>query len=306
MRRLTLALAVLLGFTVLSAPAQAATKPLPVPYSFLPNAIFGGIPDPASSAPGTNDWSCKPSAAHPRPVVLVHGTIGNRATNWQTYGPLLKNNGYCVFSLTYGTAADVLPINLFGGLGSMKASAQQLKTFVTKVLAATGAKKVDLVGHSQGTLMPNYWLKFLGGAGKVGSYISLAPLWNGTQLAKPVPLLASVFGVPESQVPICAACAEFANGSEFMAKMRAGGVAVPGVRYVNIMSRYDELVIPYTSGRAAGMTNIVIQDRCAQDFTEHFEIAADKNASVLVLNALDPAHPRKLACSLVLPFVGGF
>ena len=42
---------------------------------------------------------------HPRPVVLVHGTAGNRSTNWQTYGPLLKNNGYCVFALDYGDRA---------------------------------------------------------------------------------------------------------------------------------------------------------------------------------------------------------
>ena len=44
-----------------------------------------------TDAPGTNDWSCKPTAAHPEPVVLVHGTFGNKSTNWQTYGPLLAN-----------------------------------------------------------------------------------------------------------------------------------------------------------------------------------------------------------------------
>ena len=98
---------------------------------------------------------------------------------------------------------------------------------------------------------------------------------------------------------------QMGTGSAFMTKMRSGGVAVPGVRYVNIMTKYDELVKPYTSGVEAGMTNIVIQNRCKQDYSEHFEIAADKNASVIVLNALDPAHPRPLVCSLVLPFVGG-
>ena len=288
------------------AVPASATDALPVPYQFIPSAILGGMPD--ADAPGTNDWTCKPSAAHPRPVVLVHGTAGNRSTNWQTYGPLLKNNGYCVFALTYGAIpGSPYPVNALGGMNSMKTSAAELGAFVDRVLAATGAEQVDLVGHSQGTLMPNYWLKFLGGAGKVGSYISLAPLWHGTGLGDFKPLLAAAFGdaVTDPPVPFCAACGEMSASSAFIAQMRAGGVAVPGVRYVNVMTRYDELVLPYTSGREAGMTNIVLQDQCPLDFTEHFEIAADRNATVHVLNALDPAHPRPVGCSLVLPFVGG-
>jgi triacylglycerol lipase len=63
--------------------------------------------------------------------------------------------------------------------------------------------------------------------------------------------------------------------------------------------------VPYTSGIEPGMDNIVLQDRCPLDHTEHFEIAADRNATVLVLNALDPAHPQPVPCVPVLPFVGG-
>jgi len=300
MRRLTAAVTCLLAAVILAvSPAQAAT--LRVPYDFLPSAIFGGTPN--ANAPGTNDWTCKPTAAHPRPVVLVHGTLGNRSTNWQTYGPLLKNNGYCVFALTYGPTVPIPFPGAFGGLGDMRDSAKQLKAFVAKVLTATGATKVDLIGHSQGTLMPDYWLKFLGGASKVNKYISLAPLWHGTALAGPPAQMGAAF--PNPLDSIGPAFGQMATGSTFMNAMRSGGVAVPGVKYVNIMTKYDELVKPYTSGSEPGMTNIVIQDRCKQDYTEHFEIAADKNASVLVLNALDPAHPRALVCSLVLPFVGG-
>jgi triacylglycerol lipase len=293
--------ALLLG----SAPAPAtAADPLPVPYQFLPSAVLGGLPD--ADAPGTNDWTCRPSAAHPRPVVLVHGTIGNRSTNWQTYGPLLRNNGYCVFALTYGAVPGApYPVSALGGMADMRASARELAAFVDRVLAATGAAEVDLVGHSQGTLMPNYYVKYLGGAARVGSYISLAPLWHGTNLAAPVTLLAAAFGIPEGLVPVCTACGQFAPGTAFMDQIRAGGSAAPGVHYVNIMTRYDELVLPYSSGREEGMTNIVLQDRCALDFAEHFQIAADRNATVHVLNALDPAHPRPLTCALVLPFVGG-
>ncbi|MCZ4499349.1 MAG: estB [Marmoricola sp.] len=304
MRRLTFVLSLVLGFTMLGAPARAAVKPLPVPYNFIPGALLGGLPD--SNAPGTNDWSCRPSAAHPRPVVLVHGTGGNRSTNWQTYGPLLKNNGYCVFAFTYGALPAPYPVSALGGFGDMRASAAVMKTFVGKVLASTGASKVDLIGHSQGTLMPNYWVKYLGGASKVGTYISLASLWHGTLLGTPVTALAGLFGIAPDKVPVCTACAQFAPGTGFMKQIRAGGVAAPGVRYVNIVTRYDELVLPYTSGIEPGMTNIVLQDHCKLDFADHLEIAADRNASIFVLNALDPAHPRPLTCSPVLPVIGGF
>ncbi|KRA29390.1 MULTISPECIES: esterase/lipase family protein [unclassified Nocardioides] len=285
---------------LIASPTQADTK-LPVSYNFLLSAVSGGG-ELTGTAPGANNWSCKPTATHPLPVVLVHGTLGNGSTNWQTYGPLLANEGYCVYSFTYGAPASLPPI--FGGLGPMEASAAQLASFVTKVRTATGAAKVDLVGHSQGTLMPNYYAKFLGGARYINAYVSLAPVWHGTALASVLPLLSTVFGVPEGGFPVCGACAQFATGSAFMARMREGGVAVPGVKYTNIMTNHDELVVPYTSGREAGMTNIVVQDKCGIDLSEHFEIAADPVAAAYVLNALDPAHPRPIPCTLVLPFTG--
>jgi triacylglycerol lipase len=308
MRRLAVVLAALVGAVLAlpaGVPAASAADQLPVPYQFLPSALLGGAP--GADAPGTNDWTCTPTAAHPRPVVLVHGTAGNRATNWQTYGPLLKNNGYCVFALTYGATFPLPYPGAFGGLGDIRESAQELGAFVDRVLAATGATKVDIVGHSQGTLMPNYYAKFLGGAAKIDKYVSLAPLWHGTGTTGPATTTATASAFPgvDPLALLGPAFGQMSAGSDFLTQMRDGGVAVPGISYTNIVTKYDELVRPYTSGIEAGMTNIVLQDRCALDLTEHFEIAADRNATVLVLNALDPAHPRPLACVPVLPFVGG-
>ena len=169
---------------------------------------------------------------------------------------------------------------------------------------ATGARKVDLVGHSQGTLMPQYYVKFLGGARHVKRYISLAPLWHGTRSATPITLLAEVFGVDEDDVPFCTACAQMASGSRMIAKLRRGGLLVGQVQYTNIMTKYDQLVQPYTSGREPGMRNIVVQDRCATDYSEHFEIGSDPVAAQIVLNTLDPKHRRPVPCMLVLPFTG--
>ncbi len=306
MRRPVLVLASLLAAALavlaLGPGAQAATS-YPVPYTFLPSALGGGAP--GATAVGTNDWTCRPSALHPRPVVLVHGTIGNRATNWPTYGPLLANNGYCVFALTYGVAGSDPVLATFGGMNRMQSSARELQAFVARVLKATGARKVDLVGHSQGTLMPNYWVKFLGGAPFVRNYVSLAPLWHGTQAASVAEVVAPVFGArPDDVVPVCVACGQFAAGSDFMKRMRAGGVAVDGVRYTNISTRYDELVVPYTSGIEPGMRNVTVQDLCATDYSEHFEIASDPVAAQVVLNTLDPSRRKPVTCSVVLPFVG--
>ena len=307
MRRLITTLSCLLvaaAGTTLAIPASQAAEPLPVTYNFLLSAVTSGTQVDADP-PGANIWTCKPTTRHPRPVVLVHGTAGNKNTNWQTYAPLLKNNGYCVYSFTYGVAPGTpLPLNQLGGFTRMQDSAKQLAAFVARVRKSTGAAKVDLVGHSQGTLMPNYYVKFMGGAKSVKRYVSLAPLWHGTSSADVIGPLASVFGFDPEESPICAACGQMSTGSAFIKKMRTGPVAVDGVVYTNIMTRHDQLVTPYTSGRQAGMRNIVVQDKCATDYSEHFEIAADPVASVIVLNALDPAHPRPVPCMVVLPFVG--
>src|SRR3954454_10058011 len=94
----------------------------------------------AVSPPGANDFTCKPTAAHPSPVVLVHGTFEGATDNWATVSPQVKAAGYCVFALEDGDR----------GTGDIAASAGQLPRFVDAVLAATGASKVSLVGHSQG------------------------------------------------------------------------------------------------------------------------------------------------------------
>jgi triacylglycerol lipase len=284
--------------------ASSPSAPLPVPYDFLISAVVGGS-NLHDSAPGTNDWSCRPSAAHPEPVVLTHGFLGNANTNWQTYGPLLHNNGYCVYALTYGVLPGApLPLSLFGGITPIEQSAVQLQQFIARVLAATGAQKVDIVGHSEGTVVPDYYAKILGGARYIDHYVSLAPLWHGTAISDTSGL--TKLGLPASALSLPGtSLTEMSPGSPFEQALRSGGTpAVPGITYTNIVTKYDELVRPYTSGIEAGMTNIVVQSQCKIDYTEHFEIAADPVAAADVLNALDPAHPRPVPCRLVLPFIG--
>src|SRR3954454_12546457 len=163
LRRLALLAALGATFAALvvaAVPARAATPPPP------------GIADllPATPPPGANDWSCRPTAAHPAPVVLVNGTFEGAFDNWLTVSPQIKAAGYCVFALDYRAP----------GTAGIRPSAGRLARFVDAVLAATKASKVSLVGHSQGGMMPRWYIKFDGGASKVDDLVGLAPSNHGT------------------------------------------------------------------------------------------------------------------------------
>ncbi len=301
------------GATTPSSSGDPDAATYPVPYTFLAN-ILAAPTGPDTPPPGANDWTCKPSVTHPEPVVLVHGLLANETDNWQTISPLLADNGYCVFALTYGTnpSFPAPPIDELGGLMPMEQSAAALAAFVDKVLTATGAAKVDLVGHSEGATMPDYYLKFLGGSAHVDAFVGLAPVVHGTDVADPLMIQevtdALGLGSSESQLlaSLCAACEELAPHSAFTEKLDAGGVAMPGVRYTQIMTTHDELVVPYTSGEIAGSnsTNIVVQNQCSLDLADHLSLASDPVAAQDVLNALDPAEAQSPPCTLVAPVVG--
>ena len=68
------------------------------------------------------------------------------------------------------------------------------------------------------------------------------------------------------------------------------------LQVIDVVTRYDEVVVPYTSGFLAGdrSTNITLQDRCPADPAEHLTIPLDRQAIAWVLEAFDregPADP---------------
>ena len=163
---------------------------------------------------GANDWACRPSATHPRPVVLVHGTFENGTDNWVAAAPALAAHGYCVFALTYG---ELPGVPVLGALAPVAGSAAQLATFVSGVLAATGTSQVDVVGHSQGGMMPRYYLKFLGGAAKVHTLVGLAPSNHGTTLDGIVTLARQFPGALDIIASGCPSCGDQFVGSALLA-----------------------------------------------------------------------------------------
>jgi len=254
--------------------------------------------------PGANDWSCQPSAEHPRPVVLIHGLSANARLNWSYLSPLLAERGYCVYALTYGLDPR-LPANLApGGTIDMRVSSQELDAFVTRVMASTGAEQVDFVGHSEGTFMPLYWLKHMGGAPKVHSYVAWTPLYDGTKFLSIHALrdAGAQFGLSSLALNVfnrlvCKACTQVLSGSGYHHQVAEGGDGVPGVRFTTVMTKYDELVVPYTSGHLdSAVDNVVLQDVCPGNLAEHAMVAFDPVAAQITFNALDPANAQPVQC----------
>ncbi|MFC4602167.1 esterase/lipase family protein [Rhodococcus kronopolitis] len=302
-RAVVLSLA-LVALVVPFATVAANADPLPEQYG-TSTGIRSELTNPGGSLPGANDFECRTTAEHPRPVVLVHGTTGGQQITWGPYVPMLKNAGYCVFTLTYGAIPGPWPISAIGGMRPIEGSAREVGALVDRVLAATGAATVDIVGHSQGTIVPEYYAKVLGGQARITNYVSLAPLWLGTKALgsnRGLLDLRDVLRLPDTAFPICQACGQFAAGSTFVDTINADGTPyVKGIRYTNIGTRHDEQVVPYTQGMVPGppgydVTNIVVQDGCEQDDSDHVALTESKRAGYLVLNALDPAHPRAVPC----------
>jgi triacylglycerol esterase/lipase EstA (alpha/beta hydrolase family) len=260
-------------------------------FFFSPNAVAGA-----------NNWSCKPSAAHPTPVVLVHATGVNLGANWVALSPMLANAGYCVYAFNYGMTW--LSAGRIGGLGDIAASAQTLSSFVNQVLAATGASKVDLVGHSQGGMMPHYYIEFLGGASKVRTFIGLAPSNHGTTLDGIVTLGANLNLLGFTNAILWGAgvpgLAQQMAGSSFQTKVFGNGDTVPGPRYVVIQTKHDKVVTPYTNAFLNGpnVKNILIQNQCPYDWVGHVGLFTDGPTLQNVMNELGPQNPTfKATCT---------
>jgi triacylglycerol esterase/lipase EstA (alpha/beta hydrolase family) len=293
--------AALAGTAIAAGAAQGAE--LPVVYSGTLGYLHVSS---TASPPGANDFACKPSAAHPRPVILVHGTFADMSDSWQALSPLLYDHGYCVFALNYGSYAGSGSLGIYG-TGSIPQSAEQLSAFVNQVLAATGASQVDLVGHSQGGMMPRYYMKYLGGAAKVHTLVGLAPSNHGTTLLGLATLAGYFPGATALLGVLCPACEQQTAGSSFISGLNSGGDTLAGVSYTVIESSYDEVVTPYTSAFLSGanVTNVNLQQQCFLDFGEHLSMPYDHIADADVLTALDPAHPQHPACYPVLAVTGG-
>jgi triacylglycerol esterase/lipase EstA (alpha/beta hydrolase family) len=209
-------------------------------------------------------------AATANPVLIVAGTLSPQFL-LDPLAARLRADGSRVHTMTLPGA----------GLGDIAQASRAVADEVDAIRATTGAAKVDLVGHSQGGLENRYYLKFLGGASKVGTYVSLGTPHYGAAAANLATFLGfgNCFGV--------VACEQMAIGSSFLANLNAGDDTPGPLRYVSIYTIFDELVQPFTNARVGdGAVNVSVQSHCWWKTVGHVGLVYDRAVYGLVRSAL--------------------
>lgn len=164
------------------------------------------------------------------PVLFVHGYSGS-ASNWDTMVSRFKNDGWPASHLDQWS---------YNSRQSNATTAQQLAAEVDRLLAATGASKVDVVAHSMGGLSSRYYAKNLDGGSKTEAWVSLGGPNHGTDTAN------SCFDT---------SCSEMRVGSDFLTALNSGDETPGSPRYATWWSPCDTVINPDSSVALSGAAN---------------------------------------------------
>ncbi|AJE80428.1 lipase class 2 [Streptomyces albus] len=278
------------------SPASAAGHP--VNWSTTLATASGAVANVPPA--GANNTSCRPSSAHPEPVILLHGIVQNQNMAWQALAPTLANEGYCVFTMTYG---QVWYSGNLGGIDYTATSAAKVARFVDQVRQWTGSSKVDLVGYSEGGFISRLYMKNHG-VSHVSKFVGISPVNSAPPSISGLLTLANqIPGATALIEGVCPACGEL-QGEDAFTSLNTPDATFPSVTYTNIASTRDEVATPYTLSflpPGPNVTNQTIQSACPDDHVGHLGMPYDKTTVQMTLNALDPAHAKPLPCDNGFP-----
>ncbi|MDO4928109.1 MAG: alpha/beta fold hydrolase [Corynebacterium sp.] len=266
--------------------ARNADKPSPL-----------GANEVCTPAPGEN------------PVILLHGMNSDAYGSFARLSPALKEAGKCVYAFTYGEYDLSLMGKMpgFNGMAPLEDSLVEVGSYVDAVRANTGAEKVDLVGYSAGGSLSVAYAKQQGAA-VVGNVVTIAGVNRGTSLLG-LSQLERILAKNGLQVVnatdrlIGPVGGDLLENSDFMMRLKDGGIEAPGVHYAAISTLYDEAATPLSNTQfsSGNYENIVVQNGCAQDRADHLSLPYDPRAIAYTVNAL--GGDVQVPCSSVLPVV---
>ena len=155
-----------------------------------------------------------------RPVLLVHGILGQRHLYWNLFRKRLQADGFVVHEVS-------LPYVL---LGDIRQAANALSEAVEDLRKEQpGARRIDIVAHSAGGLVARYYVQSLGGHKRVANLILLGTPHRGTLTAYLLPVLRVAM--------------QTAPGSSLLGELDRRPPPAK-VRITNFWSPFDGIVVP--------------------------------------------------------------
>jgi triacylglycerol lipase len=196
----------------------------------------------------------KPTPTH-NPILFVHGWNASSST-WTTMVGRFKTDGW--------TNAELVNWS-YNFRQSNATTAAQIGQKVDSMLAATGATQVDIITHSMGTLSARYYVRNLGGDGKVDALVSLGGANHGTTTA------ALCFDT---------SCIEMRPNSTFLTNLNSTDETWGSPRYATWWSDCDEVINPHSSVLLAGATNT--QTACMSHSSLHEDVGVYRQVRDMV------------------------
>ena len=303
-----------------SATVRATTQGTGQAATSIADAIIKNGTDPVAPK-GVNDWNCTPNPKKPNPVILIHGMIMTANTAWAGLGPVLKDQGYCVYAVNLpkdpkglmSKAANVVGLD-FGGLSDIDAASVFTAAFVNEVMKTTGAKKVNLVGYSEGGTVANL-IAHTYGPSSIDNIITLGGINVGINPLG-VQNNKALWTKPDTPAPLgkmlnklSVAAGQMMSGSSISERLTKPDT-VPGITYTNISSKHDEFVLMSTHNPnfqkavpGATVTNITLQDGCSKDRSDHLTVPFNKRVWALTINALAGSQVQQVPCLVAIPLL---
>jgi triacylglycerol esterase/lipase EstA (alpha/beta hydrolase family) len=164
----------------------------------------------------------------PKPIILfVHGFNANAST-WNTMIGRFKQDGWIsselsAFSYNYNA--------------SNATTAQIISAKVDSIQRKNGGAKVTLISHSMGALSTRYYVRNLGGDGKIATLITLGGTNHGTTTA---------------QICFLTSCREMWPNSSFVTALNADDESWGTPAYGTWWSPCDEVINPDDSALLSG------------------------------------------------------
>jgi hypothetical protein len=220
------------------------------------------------------------------PILLVPGTTLTPEVNFSW------NYVRAFDELGWRWCAVTLPLD---ATGDIQVAGEYL-VHALRTMAKQAHRQVDVVGYSQGGMVPRWALRFWPDTrAMVDDLVGLSPSNHGTVVAD------------AACVPGCnPSFHQQASQSQFLRALNSGTETFAGIDYTVAYTRTDEVVVPNagpapSSALRTGqgrIANIALQDVCPLNTAEHFGIGSyDAVGFAIVADALSndgPAVPGRI------------